>query len=286
MHVRIVGPLSLVILASLAVGVQGALQDTAFDGATVRPNNSVGQGGSISGPNRSPVRISNIPLATIVLEAFQLPQHRVFGLPDWTRSARFDIAAIFPDGVESAQAYRPMLQRLLADRFMLRSRRETRELPTYRLSLAHPDGRLGPQMMRSDVDCVRWFAEKRPQVGAGGKSPVTPDGTRFACALNSQRNWMSGHSQPVSSLVQRLKGVLAAEVVDATGLTGTFDLDLAWAPDAELAASSGGLLANPVAADNGSIFTAIREQLGLKLDHTRAPLEVLVIDQIERPTPD
>lgn len=284
MRTVVVVTLSLVAIVAPVSKAQ-APSPMTFEGATVRPNESVGQGGSMSGPNRSPVRISNVPLATILLDAFQLPQHRVVGLPGWTRSARFDIAAVFPDGVESAQAYRPMLQQLLADRFGLRSRRETRELPIYRLSLVNQDGRLGPQMMRSDVDCVRWFAEQRPQVGAGGKSPVTPDGTRIACVLNSQRNWVSGHAQPVSRLAERLAGILAAQVLDATGLTGNFDLDLAWSPDA-IDPATGGLPANPTAADSGSIFTAIREQLGLKLDSARGPVEVLVIDQIERPIPD
>lgn len=280
---RLSAALALIVGLSV-VSAQEKPGAGTFEVASVRPNETVGQVGSISAPSAPRVTFSNIALRTIVLTAFDLKPYQLIDLPVWALSARFDIMATYPEGVDPASSFRPMLQRLLADRFMLKARREQLETAIFRLTLARADKQLGPQMAASDVDCARWFADKRPQLGAGGKSPVTPNGTRVACALTSNRDWISGHAQPFSRLVQALEIPLARPVVDETGLTGVFDFDLAWTPEPVAVIDAGPGTVN--SSERGSIFAAVQEQLGLKLEASRIPMDILRVESMARPTPD
>ena len=114
-----------------------------------------------------------MPLRFILLDAFDLRDHQLIGAPEWTESARFDITATYPaDAARDRQDdARAMLRTLLADRFGLKTHREMRELPIYALVMARKDGALGPQLVRSTIDCEQWIAEKRPQLGAGSPQP-------------------------------------------------------------------------------------------------------------------
>jgi uncharacterized protein (TIGR03435 family) len=179
-----------------------------------------------------------------------------------------------------------MLQNMLADRFQLKAHRELMDRTVYKLVMARADRRLGPMLVPSSVDCVQWRAENKPQVGAAGKSLVSPTGLRDACMLSAQQNWMVGGSQPISRLASMLQNRLRAQVVDQTGLAGNFDIDLAWTADPDIEAVLAGRPANPSAPLSGTIFTAVEEQLGLKLAPSKERVEMLVIDSVSRPTPN
>src|SRR5688572_13858254 len=168
------------------------------------------------------------------------------------------------------QDIRPMMQTLLAERFGLKVRRERRELPSYDLVLARNESALGPQLTRSTVDCEKWLADKKPQLGAGGRSPVMPTGLRPACMLLATRTYLSGGTRTIAQLAGTLQSMVGRPVLDRTGLTGAFDIDLRW-DGAETGAKPG-----TVSADATSIFTAVQEQLGLKLEPRRSPFDVLV----------
>ena len=279
---RYVAVVVLSLIGGASVATQPAPQAAlAFEVVSVKENTSVGQGGQ-SGPVPGRYVITNIPLKFILLNAFSLRDHQLVDLPAWTSEARFDITATNPSGVTpTVEQDREMLRTLLADRFKLVTHRETRELPMYALVLARRDGRLGPQLTRSDVDCAQWFAEKRPQVNAGTPSVIAPGGRRYACMMVTNRRFLMGGTQTMQQLGTALQSLVSRPVVDRTGLTGTFDIDLKWDVETVDRPSVGSLPQEDVAA----IFTAVQDQLGLKLEPARGPFEV-VVDQIQRPTPD
>jgi uncharacterized protein (TIGR03435 family) len=277
-----------VAVSAIALGLCSAVlraQSTAplaFEVASIRENTSVSDAGGISGPTPGRFTVTNSPLRFVIMYAFGLLDHELIDAPEWTVTTRYDITATYPDGTTPTEAnVRAMLQRLLADRFNLRARRERRDMPAYDLVLARANGQLGPQLARSNVDCDKWIAEKRPQFGAGGPSPVTPAGTRPACLLVATRTYLSGGTRTIAQLTPVLQSMVRRPVIDKTGLTGTFDIDLRWSPAGDARA------VESVAADEAaSIFTALQEQLGLKLETSRAPFDVVIIESLQRPSAD
>jgi uncharacterized protein (TIGR03435 family) len=150
---------------------------------------------------------------------------------------------------------------------------ETKELPVYALVLARQDKRLGPRLTRSSVDC--------DVVNGRGGLPGTPNQAASSCRPLVAFGRIGGTGILMTQLAGTLSGPVNAIVLDKTGLDGVFDLNLEFTPDQ---AASGG---QPVALDTGpSIFTAVQEQLGLKLESTKGPVEVVVIDHVEPPTED
>jgi uncharacterized protein (TIGR03435 family) len=182
---------------------------------------------------------------------------QIFGAPDWTRTEHFDITAKVSDELAttdpvSLQAKLPALvQRLLEDRFKLTVRREQRELSIYVLQLVSKDGALGSRLHRG-TDCRQNTGDCRPRVTPGH---------------------IVGRSMPIVQLITMLSLQVERTVINETSLNGLFDVDLEWSPDQSV-------------TDKPSLFTALQEQLGLKLESTRRPVEVLVIDHVERPAPD
>jgi uncharacterized protein (TIGR03435 family) len=170
-----------------------------------------------------------------------------------------------------------MLQSLLADRFDLAVHREQRDLPAYALVLARRDGKLGPGIHPSTKDCES--AAARPLDSAAAQAEYA------GCSpqMGLTRLKLGGYT--ISFLASGLKRVLERPVVDKTGLQGTFEMELTWTPDPTMLPA--GVPAPPnIPAAGPSIFTALEEQLGLKLISDRAPVEVLVIDRLRGPKPD
>jgi uncharacterized protein (TIGR03435 family) len=254
-----------------------------FEVATVKANNSQTDSSNISGVTPGRFTASNTPLRFIILYGYQLLDHQLIGAPDWTASTGFDIAATYPAGQRPTdREVRSMVQNLLGDRFRLTAHREQREGPMYALIFARKDGRLGPRIRRSDVDCEKWIADKRPQVGTGGPSAVAPGGMRPACMMVATRRYLTRGTRTMEQLAVTLQSMVGRPVVDRTGLTGAFDVDLQWTPERDADAAAGG---NTSTANDGpSIFTAVQEQLGLKLESQRGQFDALVIDHVERPT--
>ena len=275
---------------------QGTEKKPAFEVASVKPNNSGPVRNSIFMPRTDRFQQNNVTLRQLVRSVyrrrpFESPQ--VVGGPGWVDSDRFDITAKIEDGAGSLeQLYIPdgkgspglallMLRTLLEERFKLVVHQETRDLPIYALTLARSDGKLGPKLVRSDVDCDKVIAELADAIRKTGRPPLGPPGQAPPCSTGGPPGKFTGNDITMQMLadvlissVNRMDAVDRV-VVDRTGLSGGFDLTLEWTPDELSAASSG-----------ASIFTALQEQLGLKLEPTRGPVEVLVIDQVQRPTPD
>lgn len=262
---------------------QAVREDMVFEVASVKIHKA-----NESGPSKitdsSPGRFvaTNTPLRFLILYAHHLLDHQLAGLPAWASSDSIDIAAAYPPGAApSNQEIRLMLRKLLAERFALVVHSEQREDKTYALVVAR-DGRLGPQLQRSDVNCEEWIAEKRPQADAGGPSLVTPSKKRPACMMLATRRWLSGGTRTMAQLAATLQSMLQKPVVDRTGLAGGFDVDLHWNP-----AETGGAPADDASnSEEPSIVAAVQEQLGLKLVPERDKFEVLVVDKVTRPTPN
>jgi uncharacterized protein (TIGR03435 family) len=269
------------VLAAVAI-VEAQSPSPSFEVASVKQNgsgsNSIGMAPLASGR----FRMTTMSLRFILHEAFQVMEHQLIGMPAWADEG-FDISATYPaDAPRTADDARARLRTLLTDRFGLKTHRETREMAIYALVMARKDGAASPQLVRSTIDCEQWMAEKRPQLGAGSASRVAPGGKRPVCLMLTTRRFISAGTQTMQQLTNVLQPLTGRPVLDRTGLSGAFDFDLQWT-SGPVAPAPG---ASPSPDDGPSIFVALQEQLGLRLESGRAPIEVVVIDAIQRPTPD
>jgi uncharacterized protein (TIGR03435 family) len=197
--------LAAVMSVVVRVHVDGQSPQPSFDVASVKENTSVGDTGGFSPATPGRLRITNVPLRFILLHAFEVMDHQLIGAPEWTESARYDITATYPAELAATEAVRrAMLRTLLTTRFGLKTHRETREMPIYALVMARNDGALGPQLVRSPIDCGQWIAEKRPQLGAGSASPVAPGGKRPVCQLLATRRFITAGTQTMQQLTGAL----------------------------------------------------------------------------------
>jgi len=266
-----------VIVASAAalslLGVElAALPQTParFDVASVKANKSGASQVTVSW--QGGVTMINVPLRAIVQFAYNInTPTRIAGHPDWTNVERFDIQARPPEGVTGIDQLRPMLQALLAERFKLVAKMEKREVQSFALVKAKANGPLGPGLKPSKANCTGGGALTPEPAGAANPDAV-PCGVRPAGAGR-----ISLVGIPMGQLAPLISIVAGRPVVDRTGITGLYDIDLRFSPQG----APGGDLANP---DAPSLFTALEEQLGLKLNAERELVDVLVIERIERPT--
>lgn len=233
----------------------------------------------------------NAPVRELIRFAYQLQNFQIVDAPDWIVEERYDIIAKAEGDIPPGQFGVPgpaqmMMRALLAERFALAVREDTREMPKYDLVLNRPDGALGPQLARSATDCAALAAAARGR-GGRGFAPPAP-GERPQCGMFGGFGQLRAGGTPLTALAQSLSGQLQRVVEDRTGLTGAFDFDLVYTPDQiPQGPPPPGAPPLPAVDPNGpSLFTALQEQLGLKLEATRGPVPVLVIERIERPTPD
>jgi uncharacterized protein (TIGR03435 family) len=234
----------------------------------------------------TPGRIDLVAVPVRMVMAMVLPVRRVFGWPDGIDDGRYTISARMPDGASLA-AQQVAIRNLLKDRFKLVTHGETRELPVYNLVLARGDGRLGPALKESSAECQAAVRENYAAVRGGAPAQAPP--AAVARCLSSQPGvgTLGFTGQPIGSLVTVLPQFVERPVIDRTGLTSLYDLTLKWTPEAM--PSSLGLPQAPLPPadpDAPNIFTALQEQLGLKLEAGRGPVEVIVIDRLEKPTLD
>ena len=257
----------------------------AFDVAAIKQNKSGVTSGGFGGPV-SRWTATNTPLRAFISFAYQLRDFQIVGLPDWAISERWDINAKsdrrFPPNPGGLQPNPTalMLRALLEDRFKLVAHIEQRQAPVYELVLARPDKTLGPEMHRSDTDCAALIArsargERVPELQAPAAAG------KMVCGFTVDAGRINGGAERISRIAQTLSGPLQRVVIDRTGLTGVYDFTLTYAPD------TGGAGDKPAADANlPSIFTALQEQLGLRLDSTRAPVDTLIVESVSRPTDD
>ena len=283
------------VAVGIAVTLSAQAPKPTFEVASIRPNTSEPADGAAGGRGGGPIgrqgqrfTAVNAPLRDIIRYAYDLePFHLLEGASPLLDN-RFDITAIIPAPSQVDES-RSMLRTLLAERFKLSIRWATREQPVHTLLVARRDGRLGPAMKPSTVDCDAWRATRRQQSTARGNTPVSADEyehfARPACDMVYQpfRARIYGGAQPMAQLARILSRLpsVRSPVVDRTGLTGAFDFELTYAPDRP--AGSGDAV--PLAGDGPpTLFVALQEQLGLKLETARAPAEVLVIESVQPPT--
>jgi uncharacterized protein (TIGR03435 family) len=264
---------SFVLFAGAAALPAQVLQ---FEVASIRRNHSGDPSSSFRVEPGGRLTVTNRTLFDVVRSAYEVQRAQIVtdrGLPDWFETDRWDIQAKAPDGVTTQPQMLAMARQLLADRFGLSARRETREVPAYALTLAHADGRLGRQLRRADGQC-----EAATTAAAAGTAATTPPTVaRGFCGTRSGPSHLFTSGLPMAQIARHLSVYAGRPVVDRTGLPGTFDLDLEWT------AEQPGPLENVPAGDRGSLFTAIQEQLGLKLEPSRVPVDVLVVERAERP---
>lgn len=254
--------LRLAALASLyATGIVLAQQPPApsFDAVSIKINRSGAQGGSSRGQPGRYVGV-NVTLMRLVRLAYR-PIQEFEGGPEWKERDHFDVEAVTGANPSQEQML-AMLRTLLAERFKLRAHTETRALPVYELRLDRTDGRLGTALTRVADACP-------PPMPAAQSSDAAP---RIRCGFTVQDGVLKG-TGTLANIASELI-VAGRRTVDRTGLAGVYSIDLRWSPD-----NSAGLPADAPP----EIITAVREQIGLRLQASTAPTEVLVIDSAERP---
>jgi len=249
---------------------QGAATPT-FEVASVKPNTSGDLGMGIQAAPGG-LRARNVTVRLLVRTAYRIQESQLTGGPDWLDADRFDIVAKAESNMSGDQLSL-MLRALLADRFKLIVHTERREHPVYALVVARSDGRLGPHLQRRDC------TSSSPTPGVSQPLPCDRIET------GSGRVTFRGAS--MSQIAQGLSGYVGRVVLDRTELSGNYDFTLEWMSDQGPSASQTlGAGANPVDSSGPSIFTALSEQLGLKLQAAQGPIDVWVIDRVEHPLPN
>jgi len=253
---------SLLVLFSAAA----AGQNSSFEAASIKPNNSGENFISVRLVPGGSVRAINATLESVINTAWQIPDFELADIPGWAKSERWDIEAKGSGDTPPPETL-GKLKSLLADRFHLRVHTETREIPVYALLIAKGGAKLPP----AREECFS------PTAGIPPPSPLA----RPCGGFNRGANQLLGAADTTAKLAQVLAKTLGRSVIDKTGLTSTFDVTLKWTPD-DLPQSGA------ASADSqlGSIFTALQEQLGLRLESQKCPVSVLVIDSVDRATPN
>jgi uncharacterized protein (TIGR03435 family) len=278
--------LSLVIVVAMGVTSAQSQATPTFEVASVKQS-ITDSGSSSSQDTPGSYTAINMPLRRLIAIAFRVhpavDRDRIIR-PSWVDGVRFDINARTPVGTRSDQIP-DMLRALLADRFSLVTHTEAREGTMLALVRARTGGGLGPQLTKSSLDC------SKPEAFLGGSAGVNATATastagKPACGIistvDASGGVLRGGGRTMSNLAENLTGRLNQPVFDRTGLTGSYDFVLRWTPENfQTAAPNGG-----PSTDGTPLVTALQEQLGLKLEAQRAPVEFLIIDRIERPSPD
>ncbi len=212
-----------------------------------------------------------------------LRNDQIIGEPSWASSVFNITATVGPDGRTELAAFLevlpPMVKTLMEDRFKLSAHIEKRELPVYALVLARSDGRLGPKLRPiTDDEC----AARRLKATSGALDP-----SRDARPCGGLRPFATGASEfgvSMARVVSLLEGLGPGRpILDRTNLAGVFDVDIDWGPGANRLSADGSATSS---SDATSLFTAVTEQLGLRLESTTGPVDVLVIDHVEHPSED
>ncbi|HMG84434.1 MAG TPA: TIGR03435 family protein [Terracidiphilus sp.] len=226
----------------------------AWDAVSIKPHHALDNTAMMRMlPNG--FEMQNMAIYSLLMNAFPVRSgDQIVGWPAWVSSDRFDLLAKMDTETTDAlhalgkndggEHQRLMMREILEDRFALKYHIEKRVLPVYELVIA----KHGSKLKVSAPD------EQGTSMMSPGK--------------------LSAHRSPAGSLTAMLSGVVGRNIIDKTGLTGDYDIDLTWAWNDE-----------PGSGDTGpSIFTALEEQLGLKLEPAKAPLDVVIIDHLERPS--
>jgi uncharacterized protein (TIGR03435 family) len=274
---RLALPFVVFAVAALPLAAQSVLP--RFEVTSVKINRSALPGGMVDlRPNQ--FTATNSSLRELIAAANNVDgAFRVVGGPPWVDTDRFDVQARPSAPVRPGDGM-AMMRTLLADRFGLRTRLARQGRPIFALMTTDSGGRTGPRLRpASSAACI-----KRGMLP--GEVPV---GELPSCGLSAGPGRMSGRSVGLYLLAEYLSPRINRLVTDRTGLSGTFDLDLEWEMEGATRAALPRLSPDgtpPPEFDGAPLLTALREQLGLRLEATTGPVAVIVIDSVERPTPD
>jgi uncharacterized protein (TIGR03435 family) len=239
-------------------------------------------------PGAGRVDVVNMQLRGLIQAAYSVPANQLDNVPAWVADTRIDIVAK-ADPSASIQQLREMLQPLLVERFKLAFHHEQRDRDVYALVVAKP-GTLGPNL-KPGVDCAARADVPRntltpPAAGEPQTCGIIPSGPGRIVAKGLRINGLV-------ALLSLAAGALGSrQVIDQTGLAGGYDIALTYTPEAlsaaALAQRQGGAPAMAAGVDpNGpNLFQAVQDQLGLKLENRKFPLDIMVIDHVEPPIPD
>jgi len=269
----------LAVLFIAAATLTGAAQSPgpatpSFEVASIKRNVSNDAGGYVRIEEGSRFNAVNASLALIIRQAYGFQGFQVVNLPDWVGTERYDIRAKAPDGVDVFPNMAPLLRSLLKERFSFQGRIEQRDMPVYDLLVARGDRRLGPKISQASLDCGARTT--------GAPAPKGPSGEEL-CGITQGPGRITVRGYSLPRFGQSLVSQVQRMVVDKTGLTGPWNLEVLYTPDQPVALNGAIVPPNP---DAPSLFTAIQEQLGLRLESSRGSVEVLVVDRLERPTED
>jgi len=258
---------TLVLFAARAgfCQIPAAAPESGFEVASIRPGDPAATGTRIGVSPGGMFTATNVTLKALIQQAYEVRDFQISGGPGWLDAQRYDIAAKSNLTGVSDEEMRKMtdqqrdaiearfllkLRMLLADRFQLKIHRVTKELPVYALTVARSGPRISPaaddEVARGRLRIRRWDA---------GTSVIT------------------GTAVPLARLVNALSNQVGRTVVDKTGLQGDYDFKITFTPDMGLQGAAG---------DGPSIFAALQEQLGLRLESEKGPVEVLVVDSAQK----
>jgi uncharacterized protein (TIGR03435 family) len=248
-----------------------------FEVASIKPNKSGDMRMMFRSASGGRFTASNVSLQSLITIAYHIKDFQLSGAPPWL-SERYDIEAK-AEGNPGGDAMLPMLQGLVEDRLQFKFHRESKELPVYALVVAkagklHPaEGECGPP------------PSGPPPPPEPGKLPSAPCGGFFMFPGH-----LSGQKVPIEQLLDTLSRFTGRTVLDKTNLTGKYDIEVQYTPEqGQFQAPPGGAPPGmppmpPIDPNGPSLFTALQEQLGLKLESQKGPVEIIVIDHIERPS--
>jgi uncharacterized protein (TIGR03435 family) len=281
-------------LGLLPVVLSAQAPPAAFDVVSIKPNRTNQGIPLVVFQPGGRVIAGNVDVRQVILVAYGLENIQLVNAPDWTATERFAIEARTADETPT-DTIRTMLRTMLAERFGMAAHPERREAPLFALTMARSDKRPGPGLRASGPEC----APIKPPAGVPMPPPPPPppagnagakiriilprdEPLRRRCGAMLAPGWFSARSIGMPEFTRSLAQLTRRPVVDETGLTGEFDLDVHFQPE-----GLGGVLVGPPppsVADAPALTTALQDELGLRLEPRRGPVDVLVVDRIERPT--
>jgi uncharacterized protein (TIGR03435 family) len=258
-QMRVSAALFAFVMSNIVLA-QPAASPTGFDVVSIRRNNTSSTLAANPPLRGGRLKWTNVTLREMLTVAYPVDLLHIRGGPGWADDERYDVEAISTESSVSDQRYRQMVQAMLADRFQLTFHFEQRQETIYYLSI----DKKGPHLKKNpDGTCVPVSPDKPlpPADQACGRYPVT------------QRQHFEGIGMKMAKLAEVLTFVVGSPVIDRTGLVGMFDVRLDYAPPDD-----------PSVDGLPSIFTALPDQLGLRLEPAKGPVNVLVIDLVARPS--
>jgi uncharacterized protein (TIGR03435 family) len=266
----------LMLVATAAMGLAQDAARPQFEVASIKPNHSGDMRMGVAMEPGGRLVATNVPVKMLIRMAYQLKDNQISGLPAWADSDRFDITAKPENGASiKTDDIRLMEQALLADRFKLTFHKETKELPIYALVVSR--GGLKMAVSKGNAD----FGDDAP-----ARSAEPGPGRGRGQGIRMMRGELNGQNVTVGMLADQLSNIVGRSVIDKTGLTGNYDFTLKYTPEGGSPGPKGpdSAEAAPSESQTTSVFVAVQEQLGLKLEAQKGPVDLYIIDRVEKPS--